>query len=99
MQSHGSPEQKKLGLEAEICDLKVDLTLSLNDDLSCPITRSFFFKPVTTECGHTFEETALELWQHENDACPTCRRDDLTFVPNIFLEDLIDRILERIRTQ
>lgn len=39
----------------------------------CPITLAEIEYQRTLKCGHTFENSAIGRWLHDNPSCPVCR--------------------------
>jgi len=43
------------------------------DDTECPICVSYFWRPVTATCGHTFCHECISMWLKNKSSCPLCR--------------------------
>lgn len=61
------------------------------DEFFCPITKMVMQDPVSIECGHTFEKSAIEQWFENFNVCPECRNSSNgTLVTNWALKSLIN---------
>ncbi|KAH7308726.1 hypothetical protein BKA65DRAFT_576213 [Rhexocercosporidium sp. MPI-PUGE-AT-0058] len=86
--------RREANMELRIARLRtrltpVDIGSLANEDRSCNICREYFGKPgeeeaienpVRTQCQHIFGEHCICTWIVDNETCPNCRRDLLTFV-------------------
>ena len=69
-----------------------------NDDIYCPISTQIMQDPVITNCGHSFEQEALDNWmqiQGKNGTCPICREIISSITPNGLLAEKIQQVLQK----
>ena len=59
--------------------------------IECPISCCIPDNPVTTPCGHTFDENALSKWRQTRNICPVCRThlSGAKLQTNVGLRDMI----------
>jgi len=55
-------------------EITLERTQSFRDDLSCSICFELLCKPVTLQCGHSFDRFCLSRWLTQGaNTCPCCR--------------------------
>jgi len=70
------PDQTKGNLKEDIVINKFsNIPVTLQDELFiCPISQCIMQEPVSTRCGHTFEESCIRQWLSKNEHCPVCNK-------------------------
>ena len=65
--------------------------ISAHPPVLCAISFSVPENPVTTPCGHIFDNLALTNWRNSNNSCPVCRKDlnGIVLEANVALLELI----------
>lgn len=66
------------------------------EEFLCPMTQSIMKEPVTLECGHTFERSAIISWVSIKSVCPLCKRNlpsPVATTINWSLKSLIEKFL------
>ena len=60
-------------------------------EFSCAITHDIMENPVITNCGHTFEQTAIEEVRLRENLCPLDRQPIVSLTPNLAFKDAIEK--------
>lgn len=55
----------------------------------CPITMEILEEPLVSNCGHTFEKSAINDWMKKNKNCPVCKTEIKKTVPNFALKAIV----------
>ena len=63
---------------------------NIYENLTCPITRQIFLKPVITNTGFTYEKEAICKWIEKSKKCPQSKLK----ITNIFESFLIKNLVE-----
>lgn len=69
-----------------------EIPMDLQDELFiCPISQRIMAEPVSTKCGHTFEESYIIEWLRKKDHCPVCNKQISKELTNNFsLKSIIE---------
>ncbi|XP_043978950.1 zinc-binding protein A33-like [Gambusia affinis] len=73
------------------------MSLTMEEDISCPVCQDVYRDPVVLFCSHSFCRLCLKNWWEEKKKleCPLCKEESITSDPpcNLALKKLCDRFL------
>lgn len=90
-------QDELLTLNADIQQLINQTKAAIQDagedakEFSCSITLELMEYPVITNCGHTFEQKAIENVRLHDNLCPLDRQPIVSLTPNLALKNTIEK--------